>query len=485
MNRKISFILSYWWCMLLLVLGLIPVCLGSREGTVSEKENRTLQGRPAFSIAAWFDGSYMSQLEAFLSDQMIGRDGILSASQNILGLFDATTEEERILNNRMDEELDRIADSDQEEADGFEMEPDGETEEKQGGISVEIVLNNQEEETAAAAPTLPPTPEPSSTPDSTPSGNAAASAPTTPDPAVKNLSTVRRFELKKADGSTSLLFQFGESAMSKTIASLEAYKAAVPETGRIIFTYVPYSYDANKWLFDTGKYVGWQSSAEATLQANVTDRIYIYSTVNELEPYMQAGEQCFYKTDHHWSGLGAFYMQRLMMNSWGIPSTAYEDFTYTIHEEFRGSISSEVGSRLYDRLEVPDALAPAHAYEYKKLNVLVREVRYMEPERSSYSAFLGGTHGPFYVAETGFHTGHSALVICDSFGNAFVPYIAPYYDRVCLADLRENNNKFVNGGGAKLREYIKYYGIDDVYFIVSRGTGINSSYMQSVVRKYL
>ena len=32
--------------MLLLVLGLLPVCLGSKEGTVSEKENRTLQGRP-------------------------------------------------------------------------------------------------------------------------------------------------------------------------------------------------------------------------------------------------------------------------------------------------------------------------------------------------------------------------------------------------------------------------------------------------------
>ena len=471
--------------MLLLVLGLLPVCLGSKEGTVSEKENRTLQGRPQFSVVAWFDGSFMSELESFLSDQMIERDSILSASQNILGIFDATTEEERILNNRMDEQLDQIADADPEGLDVSEDDQEHGTEEKQRGISVEIVLDHQEAETTAAAPTLPPTPEPSAAPENTPQTSAVSPAPTPVDPAVKNLSTTRRFELKRADGSTSLLFQFGESAMTKTIASLEAYKAAVPETGRIIFTYVPYSYDANKWLFEQGKYVGWQSSAEATLQANVSDRIYIYSTVNELEPYMQAGEQCFYKTDHHWSGLGAFYMQRLMMKSWGIPSVSYNDFTYTIHEEFRGSISSEVGSRLYDRLEVPDALAPAHAYEYKKLNVLVREVRYMEPERSSYSAFLGGTHGPFYVAETGFHTGHSALVICDSFGNAFVPYIAPYYDRVCLADLRENNNKFVNGGGAKLREYIKQYGIDDVYFIVSRGTGINSSYMQSVVRKYL
>ena len=55
MDRKISFILSYWWCMLLLVLGLIPVCLGSKEGKVSEKENRTLQVK-VDQLQAYIDG---------------------------------------------------------------------------------------------------------------------------------------------------------------------------------------------------------------------------------------------------------------------------------------------------------------------------------------------------------------------------------------------------------------------------------------------
>ena len=89
------------------------------------------------------------------------------------------------------------------------------------------------------------------------------------------------------------------------------------------------------------------------------------------------------------------------------------------------------------------------------------------------------------AAVTGFHTGHSALVVCDSFGNAFVPYIAPYYDKVCLVDLRDSHDFVTGGGGAPLRDYIKEYDIDDVYFIVSRGTGINSDYMQYTVRKYL
>lgn len=473
MGRKISFVLTYWWCMLLLVLGLIPVCLGDREGGMSESENRMLQGAPAFSLSAWFDGTFADQLETFLSDQMLGRDNILSVSRGILDVFNVMSEKDRIVNADIDEELNEMANAGGTEADTDEAG-------SEDVVNVAVVL-----ETTPApkqdAPTVPPTeapvvstPQPSQTPQQQ-----------TPDPSVKDLSKVRRFGLIRTDGSFTARFNFGEDAMSRTIKSLNAYRAALPENGTVIFTYVPYSYDANEWLLDTGHYTGWRSDVEPTLQANVDEGVYVFSTVTELEPHMAAGEPVYYKVDHHWSGLGAYYMQRLMMTTWGVPSTSYTDYEFTVHEGFRGSLSSKVSASLSDRLEVPAALAPTHAYVYRKLNQFVRETRYMEPERVSYSAFLGGTHSPFYVAETGFHTGHSALVVCDSFGNAFVPFIAPYYDRVCLVDLRETHSFVTGGGGAPLRDYFKEYGIDDVYFIVSRGTGINSSYMQSIVRKYL
>ncbi len=65
-----------------------------------------------------------------------------------------------------------------------------------------------------------------------------------------------------------------------------------------------------------------------------------------------------------------------------------------------------------------------------------------------------------------------------------MPFAAPYYDRVCLVDLRDSHT-FVTQGGASLRKYIEHYEIDDVYFIVSRGCGVNSSYMQRIATKYL
>ena len=486
MKKKIPFVIAYWWCMALFLLGLLPLVLGNREGGVSERENRTLQALPRFSLSAWWDGSFAEGLEAYLSDQMPGRDAILQGSARLLGLFDAATDTERILDPSIMKELDEMGGLMEEELPPEEAPAEAPTaapiQQTPDPAAVGIVIEARAEATATPGATSPPEIEITASPE-------PVATPEPVDPTVADTFIVRKFSLIRPDGSLATQFQFGKTAMDNTIKALNLYRDAVPKDGTVSFTYIPDSQDANRWLLYPDKYTGWISDVEPTIQANVKDGVYVFSTVNELCEHMQAGELCYFKTDHHWTGLGAFYMARLMMRTFGAPSAAYEDFEYTVHENFAGSISQKVHSlagkrNLVDRLEVPTPLAPARAFVYRNLNQLVKEVRYMEPERVVYAAFLGGTHSPFYVAETGFHTGRNALVICDSFGLAFVAYAAPYYDKVCLADLRETNS-FVTGGGASLRKYIQYYDIDDVYFIVSRGCGINSAYMQKTVVKYL
>ena len=485
MKKRIPYILAYWWCMILFALGLFVLIFANREGGFSAAENRDLQSAPAFSLKSWFGGVFSREAEAYLTDQFPDRESVVNTANRMLAVFDATSEEERILDQAMIAELEGMNEGSDP---GFEGETDVLLPEQDNSGDV-VLLDTPEpsfetlpEPPVSEAPSL--TPAPAAEPDGMPQATPV-------DPAVKNTSTVRRFSLRKSDGSLSTRFQFGQDAIEDTVRSLNAYKAALPENGTVVFTYIPYSQDANEWLLYPDKFSGWYSDVEPTLQANVNDGIYVFSTVNELEQHMQDGELCFFKTDHHWTGLGAFYVQRMMMRSFGVPSISYDDFTYTVHEDFTGSISSSVhalsGYRdLKDRLEVPGMLAPARAYVYRNVDQLVKEVRYMEPERVVYAAFLGGTHDPFYVAETGFHTGHTALVICDSFGLAFVPYVAPYYDRVCLVDFRDTHNFIKQSGGYnKLKPYFEHYGIEDVYFIVSRGCGVNSSYMRSIVRKYL
>ena len=59
--------------------------------------------------------SFAEGLEAYLSDQMPGRNAILQGSARVLSLFDATTDQERILNTGMIEELDEMAGGTEEE----------------------------------------------------------------------------------------------------------------------------------------------------------------------------------------------------------------------------------------------------------------------------------------------------------------------------------------------------------------------------------
>ena len=51
MKKKVPFVIAYWWCMALFLLGLLPLALGNHEGGVSETENRTLQALPRLSAS--------------------------------------------------------------------------------------------------------------------------------------------------------------------------------------------------------------------------------------------------------------------------------------------------------------------------------------------------------------------------------------------------------------------------------------------------
>ena len=59
-----------------------------------------------------------------------------------------------------------------------------------------------------------------------------------------------------------------------------------------------------------------------------------------------------------------------------------------------------------------------------------RDAPLVYPERNSYSAFLGGTQGPWRRFDTGVDCGRSCLVIGDSYSCIFTPFLTPYYETV-------------------------------------------------------
>lgn len=57
-----------------------------------------------------------------------------------------------------------------------------------------------------------------------------------------------------------------------------------------------------------------------------------------------AGDQVFYRTDHHWTTLGAFYGANALLETWGIEPLRVEDFTpETASDSFNGTLYSQSG----------------------------------------------------------------------------------------------------------------------------------------------
>ena len=213
MKKKIPYIIAYWWVMTLFALGFFILIVGNRAGGFSQSENRDLQGAPSFSLKNWFDGVFAREAEAYLSDQFPERDPVVKTADRLLAAFDATSEKERILDQSMIMELEGMNE-------GTEPVPD-EPIASDEPEDVTIPVNATPAPEISILPTLPvsgtPTPAPET--DATP-------APTPVDPAVKNTSTVRRFSLKRSDGSLYTRFQFGQDAIEDTVKSLNAYRAA-------------------------------------------------------------------------------------------------------------------------------------------------------------------------------------------------------------------------------------------------------------------
>lgn len=443
---RLLFVISLWCALLAGAIGAALLLFAEREQRVSERENRYLAGFPAFSTQAVLDGSFMTGFEEWLSDGFFGREAIVRTSSSMLQRFSLFNAEDQMV---FDEDMQQAVDEDMMEADAADDD-----------------LN------AAAADA------PDDLPEDLPDGLASP-------PAGDDLETAYTFWRVDRDGKKERIYTFPKSNVEAAAATLNAYRAALPADGTLHFAQVPYPQIAKP--LHSGEAVGWGCDMEAALQSLSADGVFIHSTTSILEKPLLNKQYVYFRTDHHWAPFGAYLVAAAMMEAQGIPAVSYNDFRYTIKNQFGGSFqSSNPGvdlSPYADTLALLHPAAPTTSLVLSRLTE-AREVTLIGYESLSYMAFLHGTLGPWRRILTGFHTGRNALVITDSYGNVFAPYLLPYFDEVHMVDLRRNYFS-EETAGATVREYIGYYGITDIYVLLSTASSINAAYMRSYMLKYL
>ena len=292
------------------------------------------------------------------------------------------------------------------------------------------------------------------------------------------------FTLKRKDGLTETLYTFPKKNMQRMIRVLNAYRAALPEDGHVFFAHPPFPGVAD-YLRDE-RYVGWDGDAEDVINEFSDDGVYAVSVQRVLEKPLLDGEFLYFTTDHHWSPRAACYTANKFIEYLGMDPKPYESYSYRVIDDFYGSATNNnPGFKARHAPDVVDVLIPSTPVRGHRIlwDKSERDVRFIGSDHS-YMVFLEGTLGSYRRYDTGVDCGRSCLVIGDSFSTVFTVYLTPYYESVHILDPRKSYYDYANAKWS-VSEYIAANGIDDVYFILSTGTGINSTGLGDSLLKYL
>ena len=188
-------------------------------------------------------------------------------------------------------------------------------------------------------------------------------------------------------------------------------------------------------------------------------------TVRLLREKIDSGETVYYKTDHHWTTLGAYYGYAETMKAFGmadetLPMEQFEK--KTVSTSFYGTLWSAGGMKWVAPDEVAFWLLGNEdnfsvVADGKELNGLYN-VEWLE-RKDHYSAFLDGTHDVVTVKHRDRLERPTLLILKDSFANSLAPFLAQHFDLVLL-NLSSTRQDFTN-----VSELARQYDADRVLLV--------------------
>lgn len=154
-------------------------------------------------------------------------------------------------------------------------------------------------------------------------------------------------------------------------------------------------------------------------------------------------EELYYRTDHHWKTIAAFYVYQAWICEQGYPSPELSDYEIrTVTGSFEGTIQSKLGIQtagdtielFLPRNEVSYVVQKNNStensiYDYAALDT-----------KDKYAVYFGGNE-PFLQIRTESNNRRKILVIKDSYANCFIPFMFESFQEIDVLDLRYTNQK--------------------------------------------
>ena len=439
---------------LLLLFGFIGLLIPLRP-TVSEVENRTLTEFPAFDLSDFVSGTYFKNISTWYSDTFPLRDSMISANQKITALYGFKGDEQVVGTDIAADEIPDVA-------------------------SVLDTSALAETETTETAETADATQTTTGTQSQVGNGEATLPDSYKMEEEVQN-QIQKRLYVK--DGAAYTVYGFDQSAADIYIKALSNAATKLSGTANVYSILVPLN--SGVMLDETTL-----NSLGGSDQQQTIDYYYnSYQGVTPIETIRilreHNNEYLYFRTDHHWTALGAYYAYTNFCEAKGWTPNQLSSFETMEFSPFLGTY--------YTKLEKPAEMAAnpdsVTAYiphgtnsmtytdknnETHEWNV-IRDVS-ARSEGSGYATFIAGDNPMAVIENPNVTDGSSCLVLKESYGNCFVPFLVDHYSKIYIVDFRYAT--------VNVADYVLQNNINDLIVINNIGI-INSESVATTIQGLL
>lgn len=430
------------------VLGLIlPL-----RPTTSELEKRDLNEFPTFSWEAFWDGSWCSDISLWYSDTFPFRDRLLSgnaAMQEYYGI--RTTQIHGAVSSGDD--IPDVPNVNQDETEVLETEESSSTDKQES--TPEMTAEETAETTAEVIQT-----------DDT--EEESSKEPETQEESPSNSNNVvgEQAGAIYIVGNTAYeIYYFSLTAADIYINAINRVADALEGVANVYVMTPPTSFGL---YIDDETRVNLDGSSEqkaeqyylGSMNKNVNP-IYLYDTLSSHKD-----EYIYFRTDHHWTADGAYYAYEEFAKEKGFTPNKREEFEKREYSGFAGSFYAGTNQTkvLMDNPDTITAYVPKStnlmqftSIEGETLNwyIIFDVTNYNHGNK--YSCFIAGDNPISVIENPKLNDGSSCVLIKDSYGNAFAPYLVDHYQTIYILDYRYYTDNFT--------EFVRSHEVDDVIFI--------------------
>lgn len=391
----------------------------------SDKEKRKLTSFPSFTISSFLDGSYLEDVALWYSDTFPGRDTLLTIDQTLKASYGIEPDVKMVGGNKKADQI-----------------PDTAKKQKKKTVSSDAATEAPEEDGALSEELVNP-------PDSK-KMEQEIQKQVQDNLYVKNGAaySIYYFNQEGCEQYADMLNQTAQKLNGMT----NVYSILVPDNSGVML------------------------SEEELKQLGGSDQVqtidYYYSlyegvtgidTIRTLREHQK--EYLYYRTDHHWTSLAAYYVYENFCQEKGLtpnPLTAYEKKTY---QPFLGTFYDTLhDSKMKANPDYVDAYLPIATNKMKFRDAKGKNYDWYvvsdaskSAENAKYWCFIGGDNPFSTIHNPKITDGSSCLVLKESYGNCFVPYLVDHYENVYVVDFRYADRNVLN--------YVKKNKVDDLIVI--------------------